>query len=242
MEIKKTKSADLESKRLTGFLLGLILVLSVFFVALEYNAGGGEDDIDDDMFDDIAKDLDLKPRDKQQNMLALVLPKRQQSTSDRIKVVENHEEMVQPDVVNKQKNDADGNEEQPAAKDEKKDNENAQDFAAAQPGLEENQQTLRVVEDLPQFPGGAVEFMKWLTKNLRYPAVAQQNKIQGKVVVQFIINKDGTVTDLKVVKSAEPSLDREALRVLRMMPKWKPGVENDKPCRTMVCIPVVFAL
>ena len=96
---------------------------------------------------------------------------------------------------------------------------------------------------MPKFPGGAVELMKWLTKNLRYPYDAQKNKKEGKVVVQFIVNKDGTMSDLKVVKSAQyASLDREALRVIRMMPKWTPGVQNDKPCRTMVCIPVVFKL
>ena len=100
----------------------------------------------------------------------------------------------------------------------------------------------RVVEDLPQFPGGAVEFMKWLTKNLKYPSSAQQRKIQGRVVAQFIVNKDGSISDLILVEKVSPELDREALRVLRMMPKWTPGVMDAKPCRTKVCIPVVFKL
>ena len=100
----------------------------------------------------------------------------------------------------------------------------------------------RVVEDLPQFPGGAVEFMKWLTKNLKYPAVAQQRKVQGRVVAQFIVNQDGTVSDIQVVERLSNECDREALRVLRMMPKWQPGVMNAKPCRTKVCIPIVFKL
>ena len=100
----------------------------------------------------------------------------------------------------------------------------------------------RVVEDLPQFPGGAVEFMKWLTKNLKYPPSAQQRKVQGRVVAQFIVNKDGSISDLVLVEKVSPELDREALRVLRMMPKWTPGVMDAKPCRTKVCIPVVFKL
>ena len=84
--------------------------------------------------------------------------------------------------------------------------------------------------------------MKWLTKNLRYPPYARQQKLQGRVVTQFIVNVDGSLSDLKVVQPVDPSLDREALRVLRMMPAWKPGQQDNKPCRTMVCIPIVFKL
>jgi protein TonB len=102
--------------------------------------------------------------------------------------------------------------------------------------------SFRVVEDLPQFPGGAVEMMKWLQRNLKYPPVAQERKIQGKVVAEFIVNKDGSLTDVKVVKSLNPLCDREVLRVLRMMPRWTAGIQNDQPCRTKVCIPVVFKL
>ena len=98
------------------------------------------------------------------------------------------------------------------------------------------------MEELPQFPGGAVEMMKWLTKNLIYPESAQRRKKQGRVVVQFDINTNGKVSDIKVIKSVDPQLDREALRVIRMMPDWKPGVQNDKPCRTRVVIPVWFRL
>ena len=102
--------------------------------------------------------------------------------------------------------------------------------------------SFRIVQDLPQFPGGAVEMMKWLQRNLKYPPLAQERKIQGKVVAEFIVNKDGSVTDVKVVKSLNPMCDREVLRVLRMMPRWTAGIENDQPCRTKVCIPVVFKL
>ena len=101
---------------------------------------------------------------------------------------------------------------------------------------------LRTVEQLPEFPGGIVEFMKWLTRNLRYPPIAQQQKIQGKVVVSFIINKDGSIAGPRIVTSADPILDREAMRVVKMMPRWKPGMEDGKPCRTMFAIPVNFQL
>ena len=97
-------------------------------------------------------------------------------------------------------------------------------------------------EDLPKYPGGAVEFMKWLTRNLQYPASARSRKIQGKVVAVFYVEKDGHVTGISITKSLSPECDREALRVLRKMPNWEPGIQNDQPCRTKVSIPIVFKL
>jgi protein TonB len=84
--------------------------------------------------------------------------------------------------------------------------------------------------------------MKWLTKNLRYPEVARQQGIQGKVVVSFIVNTDGSIAEAKIASSVDPVLDREAMRVIRMMPRWKPGIQNDQPCRTMFAVPIVFKL
>ena len=100
----------------------------------------------------------------------------------------------------------------------------------------------RVVEELPDFPGGMVMFMKWITQNLKYPPAAKTQKIQGKVIVQFVVNKDGSVSDCKVVGPVHPLLDREALRVLALMPEWKPGTMGGKPCRTLFAMPVVFRL
>ena len=95
---------------------------------------------------------------------------------------------------------------------------------------------------MPEFPGGGSAFVQWLTSQLRYPPIAQSKKVQGKVVVSFIVNKDGSIADIKLEKSVDPYLDREALRVIRMMPNWTPGVQNNRPCRTMVAVPVVFKL
>ncbi|BCS85787.1 cell envelope biogenesis protein TonB [Prevotella herbatica] len=98
----------------------------------------------------------------------------------------------------------------------------------------------RVIEELPEFPGGATEYMKWLTRNLRYPKSAEEKKIDGKVVVSFIINKNGTISDIKIIKSLDPDCDNEVLRVMKKMPKWKPGTEKGHPVRTEYVIPVVF--
>ena len=125
---------------------------------------------------------------------------------------------------------------------EKKDNETVEADKPEVVDMYDEPIDFRVVEDLPQFPGGASEFMKWLTKNLRYPTSAQQRKVEGKVVAQFIVNTDGSISNLELVNSVDPSLDREALRVLRMMPNWKAGKQDGKTCRTQVCIPIVFKL
>jgi protein TonB len=100
----------------------------------------------------------------------------------------------------------------------------------------------RIVEQLPEFPGGWVELMKWLDKNIQYPPAAMKDKIEGKVIVSFIINANGTISNIRITKSAHPLLNAEALRVVHKMPKWKPGIHNDKPCRTMFSIPIVFHL
>ena len=84
--------------------------------------------------------------------------------------------------------------------------------------------------------------MKWLTRNLTYPKVAQERKIQGKVVAFFYVEKDGQVTGITLQRSLSAECDDEALRVLHMMPRWTPGIQNGKPCRTKVCIPIVFKL
>ena len=86
------------------------------------------------------------------------------------------------------------------------------------------------------------KFVQWLTKRLKYPITAQRAKKEGTVLVSFIINKDGTTTDHKIVRSAGAEFDGEALRVLRQMPKWTPGKDKGQPCRTYFCIPIVFKL
>lgn len=107
---------------------------------------------------------------------------------------------------------------------------------------QQSDSVFRIVEQLPEYPGGVVEFMKWLTKTLQYPPGAQRMKIQGTCVVQFIVNKDGSISDAKVKKSLNRLCDAEALRVINKMPNWKPGKMDGKPVRTQFVIPIVFKL
>ena len=99
-----------------------------------------------------------------------------------------------------------------------------------------------VVEQMPSFPGGPSALMKYLSENIKYPVVAQENGVQGRVVVSFVVERDGSITDVKVARSVDPSLDREAMRVVRSMPHWIPGKQNGSAVRVKYNVPVSFRL
>ena len=100
----------------------------------------------------------------------------------------------------------------------------------------------QVVETQPEFPGGMAELMKYLQKNIRYPQICKERRVQGRVIVQFVVNADSTITDVNVVKPVNPYLDQEALRVVKAMPKWKPGEQRGEPVRVRFTLPVTFRL
>jgi protein TonB len=234
MEEKKSTRADLDRRSRQNFMLSIVVVLAALFVALEYDFSVADDSMDPDALDDIVKELDLEKLKEEEQRIPLIskpvamIPK----TIEKLNVVEEEEpsDELNDDELMPDKPDT---ELKTTEEDEVRPEINKEELDAMD---------MKVVEQLPEFPGGATALMKWLTKNLRYPSGARARKIQGRVVTQFIVNTDGSLTDLKVVESAEPSLDREALRVLSMMPPWKAGQTDHKPCRTMVCIPIVFKL
>ena len=106
----------------------------------------------------------------------------------------------------------------------------------------EPEKVFDMVEQMPTFPGGDAELMKYISKNLRYPAIAQENGIQGRVICQFVVGKDGQVRDVVVVRKLDPSCDKEAVRVLSGMPKWIPGKQNGKAVSVKYTVPIVFRL
>lgn len=242
MEIKKSKTADLENKRTTRFLLSFAVVLTVLFVAFEYSADdSGMTDTDLSLLDDLRRADDMIP---------LALPptvklpqaRREESVSDRMKTVEDEAERLMPDEKGTD-TAGDADKVMDIVRFEPPRPDDAEELPPIlNPDINDNPLNFRIVEQLPEYPGGPVEFMRWLTQNLKYPASARNRRIQGSVIAQFIVGADGAISDIRVVASLEPNCDREVLRVLRLMPAWKPGIQNDKPCRTMVRIPVVFKL
>ena len=231
MEVKKSRGADLENLRVQGFLLGLVVVLAALFVALEWNSSdSGWAFFEAE--DDLEAEMELSPLKRDKDEIPMMLPQEQQveqPKSEQLRLVDDDVELTfEPEPVERPE--------------EQKDQKAVDEDKPEVVDMYNEPVDFRVVEDLPQFPGGASEFMKWLTKNLKYPASAQKKQVRGRVVAQCIVNTAGSVSDLELTEHLEAACDREVLRVLRMMPNWQAGVMNAKPCRTKVCIPIVFNL
>lgn len=110
------------------------------------------------------------------------------------------------------------------------------------PKQPEENKVFDVVEQMPSFPGGNGALLEYLATHVKYPVVAQENGVQGRVIVSFVVEKDGSITDVRVVRSVDPSLDREAARVVSSMPRWTPGKQNGSAVRVKYNVPVMFKL
>ena len=115
-------------------------------------------------------------------------------------------------------------------------------IAQPEPPKEEETKVFDVVEVMPSFPGGQAALFEWLSQNIKYPVVAEENGVQGRVIVTFVVERNGSITDVQVVKSVDPSLDKEAVRVVKAMPHWIPGKQNGSAVRVKFTVPVTFRL
>lgn len=115
-------------------------------------------------------------------------------------------------------------------------------FMTSTAQTKKNDMVFDVVEVMPQFPGGQIAMLQYLMKNIKYPEQAMKEGIQGRVAVRFIVEKDGSISDVKPVLSVHPLLNKEAVRVVESMPKWSPGKHNGKPVRVRFNLPVMFKL
>ena len=235
MEIKKSDKANLDKQRRGNFMLGLVLDLAMLFAALEFTTRPAGLSEDDKMLDDLPDELNMTPVVEQKDMISATGNAGTPSKAITQKVQEVPKTVATQEISPVTSKLVIGNGEGITRQADVTE-------ALPQVPITKDSVVLKTVEQLPEFPGGIVQFMKWLTRNLRYPPIAQSQRIQGKVVVSFIINKDGSIASPTIVQSVDPVLDREALRVVKMMPRWKPGLQNGKPCRTMFAIPVNFQL
>lgn len=244
MEEKKTLKADIESKRPTWFLVGLVVALALLLAALEFPVRDTPDSQAGSDVDDMMQEMALMQAPDRQDMIAAVEPHARKAETQKIKVVELKKQMENIADISERRTvgEGDGSGSSAQGDGSASTSDDAQNLAPVAVDMGDNPLNFRIVEQLPEFPGGMSAFVKWLTDNLRYPVMAQRQNIQGRVVVSFIVNRDGSTSDLKIAKSVHPMLDREALRVARMMPRWKPGIANNRPCRTMVAIPIEFRI
>ena len=230
-----TETSAIVYQRRTNILLGLIVALSIMFVSLEYSMRDSQEALVDDVLDDMSQEMEIFPVLNRQDMSPAVSKTKIIKQAEIVAVDKEVSGVVEENVVGEDNvGDSD------ASSSSETNTANASSTIAVDSN--DNPLGFQEVESLPEFPGGMSELVQWLTKTLKYPLSAQNAKIEGTVLVAFIINTDGTITTPKIVTSVCDELDNEALRVIRMMPKWQPGKDHGKPCRTYFRIPIVFKL
>ena len=227
MEVKKSPKADLEGKKSTGLLIGYVLALAVMFIAFEWSERDKVINTDSGLTE-VFFEEEMIPITEQEEQKAPPPPPEAPKAEEIIEIAEN---------------DADVEETTIQASDE---TDKAVEVKYVPIEVEEEEveetQIFQVVEEMPEFPGGMAECMKWLGKNMKYPTISQENGVQGRVIVQFVVNRDGSIVDATVARGVDPYLDKEALRVVGQMPKWKPGKQRGKAVRVKYTLPVMFRL
>lgn len=227
MEIKKSPKADLEGKKSTWLLIGYVLILAVLFVSFEWTERDKQVTTDTGIVEPIFEE-EMVPITEQEEVKQAPPPPEAPKVEEVLKIVENDAQVEESTIQS--------SEETGQAVDVK--------YVPIEVEEEpvEEEQIFQVVEEMPEFPGGMAECLKFLAKNIKYPTIAQENGVQGRVIVQFVVNSDGTIVDPVVMRSVDPYLDKEALRVIKMMPKWKPGKQRGKAVRVKYTVPVTFKL
>ena len=227
MEVKKAPIADLEGKKTTWLLVGYIFILAFMFVAFEWTR---HDVIETGEVFEVAMidfEEEIIPITMQEKPVAPV-PVEAKQITETIEIVEDDAEIEETIIAS----DEDMGEQVEIT--------DIEHVVVEEPEKEE--EIFQVVEAMPEFPGGTAALMKWLKDNMKYPSICQDNGIQGRVIVQFVVNKDGSIVDPVVARSVDPYLDKEALRVVKAMPKWKPGEQRGKAVRVKFTLPVQFRL
>ncbi len=224
MEAKKTPKADLENKKTILFEIGLIIALAVILAAFEYKS---YDKITIDLTQRVAEDVpeEIIPITEQKVKPPPPPPPKQVT---QIKIVEDDVEVEDDLDIDVEADDETVVEEYiPPVEDE-------EEVAEAE--------IFTVVESMPSFPGGMGALMKYLAENIKYPPLAKESGIQGRVFINFVVEPDGSISNVKVLRGIGGGCDEEAVRVVERMPKWSPGKQRGKPVRVSYNLPVKFTL
>ena len=228
MEIKKSEKANLENKKLLFIEIGLIISLAIVYLAMEWtshetNVSTLEADAQVVLEEEIIPITQDTPPPPPAAPKIPVL-------SDQIDIVDDEIEVDDDMFMNLEDDSNLGVE--------------IMDYVEVEEEVvEEEAIPFQLVEEKPSFQGGdANQFSKWVNSRLVYPEIAKENGVQGRVTLQFTVEKDGTVTKVRVLRGVDPSLDKEAVRVVSMSPKWKPGKQRDRAVPVTYTFPVIFQL
>ena len=223
MEIKKSEKANLENKKLLFVEIGLVISLAITLFAFEWTSTETEVAMLDDT-QEIVLEEEIIPITQEAPPPPPAAPKIP-VLSDQIDIVDDEIEVDDDLFMNLEDDSSLGVE--------------IMDYVE----VEEEAIPFQLVEEKPSFQGGdANQFSKWVNSRLVYPEIAKENGVQGRVTLQFTVEKDGTVTKVKVLRGVDPSLDKEAVRVVSMSPKWSPGKQRDRAVPVTYTFPVIFQL
>lgn len=227
MELKKSQKADLENKRSTFVQIGLVISLGLCLLAFEWTnkvekaASLGTiaaQEVEDEIIP-ITRQEEVKPPP----------PPPPPKVVEVLNIVDDKTDLDEElDIDDSEADDKTVIEVAPIIQQEEEKAEESQVFF--------------IVEDMPEFPGGELALRKFIANAIKYPVIAQENGIQGKVYVNFVVDKDGSITAAKIARGVDPSLDKEALRVVNSLPKWKPGMQRGKPVKVSYTVPISFVL
>ncbi|MCD7941788.1 MAG: energy transducer TonB [Bacteroides intestinalis] len=227
METKKTPKANLENKRPTWLLVGYVTVLAFMFVAFEWTRDIRVDTsgrINENVFE---QDMEI-PLTRQPEVTPPPPPQ--------VTPINDVLTIIDDDATAEETNFASSE-------------ETGEDVVIKHIPVTVDEEVVVgdeifvIVEENPQFPdGGTAGLLQYLGKNIKYPTIPQENGTQGRVTVQFVVNKDGSIVDVKVIRGVDPYLDKEAVRVISTMPKWIPGKQRGVPVRCKFTVPVTFKL
>ena len=228
MEIKKSEKANLENKKLLFIEIGLIISLAITYVAFEWTST--ETNVSTlEAEAEVVLEEEIIPITQEAPPPPPAAPKIP-VLSDQIDIVDDEIEVDDDMFMNLEDDSSLGVE--------------IMDYVEVEEEeVEEEAIPFQLVEEKPSFQGGdANQFSKWVNSRLQYPEIAKENGVQGRVTLQFTVEKDGTVTKVRVLRGVDPSLDKEAVRVVSMSPKWKPGKQRDRAVPVTYTFPVIFQL
>ena len=227
MEIKKSPKANLEDKRLTFVFMGLIVALAILYTAFEWTQREiTVHEVENEDFL-IEEEIQIDQTFQEETPPPPPEPEEVPEVIEEIKIVDDD---VKTEEVNF------------TTEDTKEEVKIQQIELPDEEPEEEIEEVFMVVEEMPEFPGGMAKLMKYFSDNVRYPVVAAENGIQGRVICQFTVWKDGTIRDIVVVKGVDKALDKEAVRLIENMPNWKPGKQRGKAVSCKYTVPVSFRL
>lgn len=237
MELNKTVNDELQGQKTTNILIGYVLALAAMFVAFEYTQREVKV-VEEEKVYDFRMEEDMIPITQQQETMAPP-PAAAPTVMEVINEVDDDTELPEEEVetteeVNQAITTVVGTGAPSAV------------VATGPVGpvveADDDDRIFDVVEENAQFPGGDAECFKWLSEHIKYPSICQEQGVQGRVIVAFVVNRDGSIVDVKTVRSPDPNLSKEAERVVKLMPKWKPARQGNKTVRSRFNLPVLFRL